>query len=77
MTLEPPGYHRKPIAVFDLHGFFDPLWAQFKRGIDEGFITPAFLDLWYPAPDTDALLRYLDDYQRHGHGLEWPRRRRT
>ena len=40
LTLKQLGYHRKPIAVLDLHGFFDSLWAQFQRGIDEGFIKP-------------------------------------
>ena len=77
LTLKQLGYHRKPIAVVDLHGFFDPLWAQFQRGIDEGFIKPEFLDLWYPAPDIDALLRYLDGYEPHGYGLKWTRRTRT
>jgi len=77
LTLKQLGYHRKPIAILDLHGFFDPLWAQFQRGIDEGFIKPEFLDLWYPAPDIDALLRYLDDYEPHGYGLKWTRRTRT
>ena len=62
LTLKQLGYHRKPVAVLDLDGFFDPLWAQFQRGIDEGFIKPEFLDLWYPAPDVDALLRYLEGY---------------
>ena len=77
LTLKQLGYHRKPIAVVDLHGFFDPLWAQCQRGIDEGFINPEFLDLWYPAPDIDALLRYLDGYEPHGYGLKWTRRTRT
>jgi len=77
LTLKQLGYHRKPIAVLDLHGFFDPLWAQFQRGIDEGFIKPEFLDLWYPAPDIDALLGYLDGYEPHGYGLKWTRRTRT
>jgi cytokinin riboside 5'-monophosphate phosphoribohydrolase len=76
LTLKQLGYHRKPIAVLDLHGFFDPLWAQFQRGVDEGFIKPEFLDLWYPAPDIDALLRYLDDYEPHGYGPKWTRRTR-
>ena len=45
-------------------------------GIDEGFIKPEFLDLWYPAPDIDAVLRYLDGYEPHGYGLTWTRRTR-
>ena len=30
-----------------------------------------YLDLWYPAPDVDALLRYLESYQPHGYGQKW------
>jgi len=71
LTLKQLGYHRKAIAVLDLDGYFDPLWAQFQRGIDEGFIKPEFLDLWYPARDVDALLRYLESYEPHGYGPKW------
>jgi uncharacterized protein (TIGR00730 family) len=71
MTLKQLAYHRKPIAVLDLDGFYEPLWAQIQRGIDLGFIKPEFLDLWYPAPDVDALLRYLESYKPHGYGLKW------
>ena len=71
MTLKQLGYHVKPVAVLDLDGFFDPLWAQFQRGVDLGFIKAEYLDLWYPAPDVDALLRYLDAYVPHGYGRKW------
>jgi cytokinin riboside 5'-monophosphate phosphoribohydrolase len=67
------GYHTKPVVVLDLDGYFDPLWAQIQRGIDEGFIKPEFLDLWYPAPDVDALLRYLEAYEPHRYGSKWTR----
>jgi cytokinin riboside 5'-monophosphate phosphoribohydrolase len=76
LTLKQLGYHRKAVAVLDLHGFFDPLWSQFQRGIDEGFIKPEFLDLWYPAPDVDALIRYLEGYEPHRYGLKWTNRTR-
>jgi hypothetical protein len=50
--------------------------ASLSRGIDQGFIKPEFLDLWYPAPDIDALLRYLEGYEPHADGLKWTRRTR-
>ena len=62
MTLKQLGYHDKAVAVLDLDGYFEPLWTQFQRGVDHGFIRPEYLDLWYPAPDVDALLRYLEAY---------------
>jgi len=74
MTLKQLGYHDKPVAVLDLDGYFDPLWTQFQRGVDLGFIKAEYLDLWYPAPDIDALLRYLESYTPHRYGLKWDRR---
>ena len=73
MTLKQLGYHTKPIAVLDLDGYFDPLWTQIQRGIDERFIKAEYLDLWYPAPDVDALLRYLEAYEPHRYGPKWAR----
>ena len=73
LTLKQLGYHTKPVAVLDLDGFYEPLWTQIQRGIDTGFIKPEFLDLWYPAPDVDALLRYLDAYEPHRYGPKWTR----
>ena len=37
---------------------------------------PKFLDLWYPAPDVDALVRYLEGYEPHRYGLKWTNRAR-
>ena len=76
LTLKQLGYHAKPVTVLDLDGFYDPLWTQIQRGIDLGFIKPEFLDLLYPAPDVDALLRYLDGYEPHRYGLKWDLDRR-
>jgi uncharacterized protein (TIGR00730 family) len=73
MTLKQLGYHTKPIAVLDLEGYFDPLWTQIQYGIDERFIKAEYLDLWYPAPDVDALLRYLEAYEPHRYGPKWAR----
>ena len=71
LTLKQLGYHTKPVAVLDLDGFYEPLWTQIQRGIDLGFTKPEFLDLWYPAPDVDALLRYLEGYEPHRYGPKW------
>ena len=71
VTLKQLGYHTKPVVVLDLDGFYEPLWTQIQRGIDEGFIKPEFADLCYPAPDVDALLRYLEAYEPHRYGPKW------
>jgi hypothetical protein len=32
------GLHAKPVAVLNVNGFYDPLVALIKRGLDDGFI---------------------------------------
>ncbi len=36
MTLKQLGYHAKAIAVLDLDGYYEPLWAQIQRGHRRG-----------------------------------------
>jgi cytokinin riboside 5'-monophosphate phosphoribohydrolase len=74
LTLKQLAYHRKPITMLDLGGFYGPLWMQIQRAVDLGFIKPEFLDLWYPAPDIDALIRYLVAYGPHAYGSKWTAR---
>ena len=32
------GIHRKPVALVNIEGFFDPLLAQFDRAVDDGLL---------------------------------------
>ncbi|HEX5084295.1 MAG TPA: TIGR00730 family Rossman fold protein, partial [Blastocatellia bacterium] len=34
------GIHRKPVGLFNVAGYYDPLLAMIDRAIDEGFIRP-------------------------------------
>ena len=71
LALKQLGYHQKPVVVLDLDGYYDPLWLQIQRGIDQGFIKPEFLDLWYPARHVDEALRYIEEYEPHRYGPKW------
>lgn len=71
LTLKQLGCHDKPVVVLDLDGYYDPLWLQIQRGIDQRFIKPEFLDLWYPARHVDEALRYIEEYAPHRYGPKW------
>ena len=71
LTLKQLGYHGKPVVVLDLDGYYGPLWVQIQRGIDQGFIKPEFLDLWYPARHLDEALRYIEEYEPHRYAPKW------
>lgn len=38
------GIHNKPIGALSIDGYFDPMFALLRHGVDEGFILPAVLD---------------------------------
>ncbi|EHJ07880.1 LOG family protein [Staphylococcus simiae] len=60
------GIHEKPIAVFNLNGFFNPLQSLINHMIDEGFIDPKYKNL-APLCDTkEALIETLLSYQPLG-----------
>ncbi|MGE0494381.1 MAG: TIGR00730 family Rossman fold protein [Vulcanimicrobiota bacterium] len=57
------GLHRKPIGLFNLKGYYEPLLSQVERGIEEGFIKPSYRQLLVAADSADALLAALERYQ--------------
>ncbi|MEL6343697.1 MAG: TIGR00730 family Rossman fold protein [Myxococcota bacterium] len=52
-------YHRKPVGLLNLNGYYDPLLAWVQRAIDDGFIRPQHRDLLTSATELDALLEIL------------------
>jgi len=56
------GYHRKPVAVLNIDGFYDPLIALLAHTVHEGFMRQTYFDLLQidadPAKLIDKLKRY-------------------
>lgn len=50
------GLHRKPIALLNHGGYYDPLLLMFDRALEEGFIPPAFRALVMDSADPIDLL---------------------
>ena len=66
LTLKQLGYHRKPIVLLDLDGFYQPLLTLFEELYARGFARREYAALYRVAPDVDALLAELrapDDVQ--------------
>lgn len=53
------GLHRKPCALMNVRGYFDPLLEQLDRGVQTGFVHGADRTLLRVAPTPDALLSIL------------------
>ncbi|GMH41381.1 hypothetical protein BSKO_09291 [Bryopsis sp. KO-2023] len=57
------GYHRKPIGVLNVGGFYDSLLGFFDHLVQEGFVQDASRKIVVQAEAPNALLDLLRDYQ--------------
>ena len=57
------GLHRKPCALLDVIGFWEPLVKMLNSSAADGFVTPSHLDLILTGQDVDDLLERMAAYQ--------------
>jgi uncharacterized protein (TIGR00730 family) len=57
------GYHRKPVALYNVDAFYDPLIALLRHTIDEGFMHATYFDALCIDTDPPALLDQLRRYR--------------
>lgn len=63
MTWAQLGIHRKPCAVLNIEGYYDPMLAFFDHGVREGFIRPEHRMLLVEGRDPENLLDLLTAYE--------------
>jgi uncharacterized protein (TIGR00730 family) len=56
------GLHRKPCALLNVDGYYDPLLALFDHAVTEGFLRPANRRLVIQESDPNRLLKNLLSY---------------
>lgn len=61
LTLKQLGRHSKPIAVFNINSYFDPLIEQLKKAVEKQFMTAETFELCMFTDNADKLLNYLED----------------
>ena len=57
------GLHRKPIALLNTEGYYDPLLGLFDHAMREGFLSPALRGLALQATDPTELIELLRTYR--------------
>jgi hypothetical protein len=57
------GLHRKPCAVLDVEGYYDPLLALLDRAVAEGFLRPQYRALLLASREPEDLLDRMAAYQ--------------
>ncbi len=56
------GFHRKPCALYNVAGFYDPLLGMARTMCEQGFLNPEYLDMLVLAQSPEQLLAGLDAY---------------
>lgn len=57
------GLHAKPTLLLEVDGFWQPLLAQLRRMVDDGYLDGRRLDALGVVPDAAGLLEFVAGYQ--------------
>ena len=57
------GFHRKPIGLLDVAGYYAPMREMMARGVSEGFMKPQNAALLIIEDSVEGLLAAMRDYQ--------------
>ena len=57
------GLHAKPTALLDVDGFWQPLLAQLRRMVDDGYLAANRLDALGVVTDAAGLLSFVEGYE--------------
>ena len=62
LTLKQLGRHNKPIALFNIGGYYDDIRSLMDKAIEGRFMQQACRELVRSFTDANALLDYLESY---------------
>ena len=55
--------HKKPIAIHNVEGYYDPLFVFVEKMIDSGFLKDEYRDLLLRSDSIDKLLDLIENYE--------------
>lgn len=62
LTLKQLGKHKKPVAIFNINGYYDSLVKMLENAVEQKFMTAECKDLAPVFKNADELLDYLENY---------------
>ncbi len=62
LTLRSLDRHQKPIALFNINGYFDSLVAFLQNGVEQKFLRKEDMDLMFICNNEKAILDYFENY---------------
>ena len=62
LTLKQLGRHNKPIVIFNINGYYNPMLDMLKVTAEEGFMKEKCLELFKVFEDETEVLDYIEKY---------------
>lgn len=66
LTLKQLGQHKKPIALYNIDGYYDKMHDLIEYSIGTEFIKPACRGLYIVSDDTDKIVEYIENDTMNG-----------
>ena len=70
LTLKQLCRHNKPIAIYNIMGYYDSLHEVMKQAIGKNFIRDNCLDLYKITDNLDAIIEYIEDENKKIHTIK-------
>ena len=62
IALRQLGYHKKPVAILNVDGYYDGLIAQFDKAVEQRFSAPGALSVFGVFGTVEETLDYIETY---------------
>ena len=62
ITLKQLGQSKKPLVLFNIDGYFDPLRAMLENCVKGNFMPQATVDLCFFCDSIDEIINYIENY---------------
>ncbi len=69
-TLKQLGRHNKPIAIFNVNGYYNEMIAMLEKTVKGNFMREASLNLYKAFVDIDEMLDYIENYKEEALSIE-------
>lgn len=63
LTLKQLGRHSKPVAIFNINGYYDSIKDMFEKAVRENFMTKGCLELYGIFGTAEEVLDYIENYK--------------
>ena len=71
LTLKQLGRHKKPIAIFNVDGYYEPLLALLRHTAENEFMNESTMALYAVFEDIGEMLDYMEHYEAPDHKVSF------